>query len=219
MYCTSNTLWTFFFPHKKRGKEARDEIGILPLFKGVLCHDYWKPYLKYDCQHSLCNAHDLRELERAWEQDNQIWARDMRDLLKEINIAVDDAGGQLKPADSENYRKRYQNLLETAQEKFSPPDESKRKKGQRGRLKRSKSRNLLERLVDYETETLRFMDDPIVPFTNNQGENDLRMAKVQQKIPGVSAPRRVENFLSGSMLYLHVQKTWDDGKRSIAHFI
>ena len=173
-----------FFPHEKRGCDAIDEIGILPMFKGVLCHDHWKPYFKYDCQHALCNAHHLRELERAWEQDNQKWARDMRDLLKEINIAVDDAGGQLNQADSEEYRKKYRDLLEKAQIECPPPDESKRKKGQRGRLKRSKSRSLLERLVGYETETLRFMDEIIVPFTNNQGENDLRMTKVHQKISG-----------------------------------
>ncbi len=184
LHCTSNALWTYFYPHEKRGKVAMDEIGILPLFKGVLCHDHWKPYLKYACLHALCNAHHLRELQRAWEQDDQIWARDMRDLLKEINIAVDDAGGKLNPAGSEEYRKKYRDLLETAQVECPPPDESQRKKGQRGRLKRSKSRRFLERLMDYETETLRFMDDPMVPFTNNQGENDLRMTKVQQKISG-----------------------------------
>ena len=53
-----------------------------------------------------------------------------------------------------------------------------------GRVARSKSRNLLERLRDYELETLRFLTDSRVPFTNNQSENDLRMTKVQQKISG-----------------------------------
>lgn len=34
------------------------------------------------------------------------------------------------------------------------------------------------------SDVLRFMENLIVPFTNNQGENDRRMTKVQQKISG-----------------------------------
>ena len=64
-----------------------------------------------------------------------------------------------------------------------PPDESLRQ-GKRGRLKRTQARNLLERLIDYESDVLRFLDNPEVPFTNNQGERDIRMFKVQQKISG-----------------------------------
>ncbi len=42
-----------------------------------------------------------------------------------------------------------------------------RAKNKRDRTKRSKARNLLERLMEFETETLRFMDDELVPFINN----------------------------------------------------
>ena len=44
--------------------------------------------------------------------------------------------------------------------------------------------NKLERLRDYEEDVLRFMENADVPFTNNQGERDIRMTKVQQKISG-----------------------------------
>jgi transposase len=60
LHCASNNLWTYFFPHQKRGSDAMNEIGILPTFKGTLCHDHWKPYYKYDCTHALWNAHHLR---------------------------------------------------------------------------------------------------------------------------------------------------------------
>jgi len=45
------------------------------------------------------------------------------------------------------------------------------KKGQRGRLKRTKSRALLERLIEFQDDFLRFIVDESVPFTNNQGES------------------------------------------------
>ena len=183
LHSASNADFTFFHPHTKRGGEALDEIGILPAFGGILCHDHWKPYYRYGASHALCNAHHLRELERAWEQDKQQWAQKMVLLLKEINTATLDAGGHLDDFDAGIYRKRYRALLEEADRECPAPDESQRK-GRRGRLARSKARNLLERLRDFENDVLRFMVEEKVPFSNNLAENDLRMTKVQQKISG-----------------------------------
>ncbi|MCK4870880.1 MAG: IS66 family transposase [Gammaproteobacteria bacterium] len=181
LHSASNHNWTYFYPHEKRGTEAMDQIGILPNFSGVLCHDHWKPYYKYECAHALCNAHHIRELTWAEEQDNQQWSKLMRELLEKINKAVHDAGGTLDRIRVEDYRKRYRKILENGEPECPAP---KRKEGQKGRLKKSKSRNLLERLQNYENDTLRFMENDFVPFTNNLGENDLRMTKVQQKISG-----------------------------------
>ena len=183
LHSMSNDLWTLFYPHEKRGTAAFEDIGILPRFKGTLCHDHWKPYYKLDCTHALCNAHHLRELTRAWEQDNQQWALKMKNLLETINRSVTDAGGVLSPEKSDEYRCKYQALFKQADIECPAPDRAN-KKGKRGRIKRSKARNLLERLRDYEQDVLRFMDDDQVPFTNNLGESDIRMTKVQQKISG-----------------------------------
>lgn len=183
LHCMSNPTWTHFYPHQKRGKEAMDEINILPRFHGILCHDHWKPYYRYPCIHALCNAHHLRELTRAHEQDKQQWAKEMENLLREMNQVVDQAGGALNPDKAKAFHERYRSLLKKA-ERECPPPKKPPGKPKRGRLKRSKARNLLERLIDYENDVLRFMENPLVPFTNNRGENDIRMTKVQQKISG-----------------------------------
>lgn len=184
LHCLSNPKWTLFYPHEKRGKEAMDAMGVLPAFKGTLCHDHWKPYYKYDCIHALCNAHHLRELTFAWEQDGQQWAKKMKDLLETINKDVIDNGGILNVVESGKYRKKYKNVIKKAEIECPEPERPANKKGKRGRIKRSKSRNLLERLRNYEDDVLRFMENEHVPFSNNLGENDIRMTKVQQKISG-----------------------------------
>ena len=201
LHCASNLLWTYFAPHKKRGTEAMNAIGVLPNFKGILCHDHWKPYYKYECTHSLCNAHHIRELTRAWEQDGQQWAKRLQSLLEETNRAVNNAGGLLGSVESEKYRQEYRSILREAEKESPPPDETQRK-GKRGRLKRTKSRNLLERLQEYEDDVLRFMENEIVPFTNNLGENDIRMTKVQQKISGCFRSKEGAKFFCRIRSYI-----------------
>lgn len=186
LHCVSNDRLTLFYNHAKRGTEAMDMKGVLPHYKGILCHDHWKPYYHYTgCLHALCNAHHLRELERAYEQDGQQWAKATQDLLLEILTEVKAQGdtNAFTAEKADCFTVRYRNLLKQADIECPLPGES-RKPGQRGRVKRSKARNLLERLQLFEPDVLRFMTNPIVPFTNNQGENDIRMTKVQQKISG-----------------------------------
>ena len=201
LHCVSNNDWTFYGPHEKRGSIAMNDMGILPQFKGTLCHDHWKPYYKFDCTHALCNAHHLRELTRAFEQDGQVWAQKLKNLLETINRKVIDAGGALDALESQKYRHRYRAILK--QGEIECPEPVKPEKRRRGRVKKSKSRNLLERLINYEQDTLRFMDNKNVPFTNNRGECDIRMTKVQQKISGcfrsINGARifcRVRSYLS-----------------------
>jgi len=183
LHSVSNERWTLFFAHARRGAEAMIAMGVLPHFRGTLCHDHWKTYFQFTCQHALCNAHHLRELQRAWEDDAQRWAEKMRALLLEINEATTAAGGGLPEKQADGFRGRYRSILIEGDRECPPPD-PKQHAGRKGRQARTKSRNLLERLRDFETETLRFMTDQRVPFTNNQGERDLRMTKVQQKISG-----------------------------------
>lgn len=189
LHNASNEKWTYFFPHEKRGSEAMDDIGILPKFSGVLVHDHWKPYYTYAaCIHALCNAHHVRELQWVIDNTGYVWAQSMQDLLLEINQAVNESSkNRFDGKTSHEFRKRYRQIIkdgiiEMPLQLDKPVAADGKKK--RGRDKKTKELNLLERLRDFENDVLRFMEVDYVPFTNNQGENDIRMTKVQQKISG-----------------------------------
>ena len=65
----------------------------------------------------------------------------------------------------------------------------------RGRAPRRTGHNLLLRLATRKQDTLRFLHDPTVPFTNNQAERDGRMMKLRQKISGgFRSPEGAMNF-------------------------
>ncbi len=124
----------------------------------------------------------MRELTRAWEQDQQRWAHEMQQLLEDMNKAVNAAGGVLPHKEAEQWKVQYRDLLAKADIECPPPDKPDQTRS--GRIKRSKARNLLERLINYEEDVLRFMTNACVPFTNNAAENAIRMTKVHQKISG-----------------------------------
>ncbi len=54
-----------------------------------------------------------------------------------------------------------------------------------------KTNALLERLREFENDALRFIEIKDVPFTNNQGENDIRMKKYIKKYRAVSEVKTV----------------------------
>jgi transposase len=184
LHVASTKELTYYAAHEKRGKDAADEICLLPQYRGRAVHDGWKSYFNYGCEHALCNAHHVRELRFIFEQYEQKWAREMKELLLEIKENRDKTKrGRFDPETIRRYEKEYRKIV-AAGVRANPPPVHHSGGGKRGRKKKSDALNLLERLKQYERETLAFMYDFSVPFDNNQGERDIRMMKVQQKISG-----------------------------------
>ena len=188
IHVASSSKFTYYMLHAKRGQVAMDDMAILPNYKGIVVHDHWKPYNKYtNCKHSYCNAHILRELNGVWDNNKVQWSQDMHLLLTKMNIEVHKAKDKGKQSLSrykiKKFTKNYEKIIQSALKLYLPPTNSPPKK-KRGRIKQPKAKNLLDRLLIYQVETLRFLNDFRVPFTNNQAEKDLRMIKVKEKISG-----------------------------------
>ncbi len=183
LHSASTETVTFYGVHEKRGSLATDHFNILPNFTGRLIHDFWKPYFKYDCDHGLCNAHHLRELTFLFEQQGQIWAKNMFDLLLKMNIFVSEQNEQLTSVQTEPWLKQYREIIAEGWLGNPLPKKPFPKK-KRGRRAKTKAQNFLTRLGDFEDSALAFLHDINVPFTNNLAEQDIRMIKVRQKISG-----------------------------------
>jgi transposase len=185
VHVAATSLMSLFLLHPKRGKEAHEEMGILPFFRGLIHRDDYVSYRGYfQALHALCNAHLLRELVYLIEQNGQEqWAEPLMKLLLKIKEKVDQSDkGVLDHRWQGRYRKQYRKWIELGLS-LNPPKVRANGKT-RGKIAQSKSYNLLVRLRDKEDQVLRFMTHSEAEFDNNQAERDLRMNKVRQKISG-----------------------------------
>jgi transposase len=188
LHVASTDGFTFYFVHTKRGKAALEAMALLPIYEGVSVHDGWKSYAQDECDHALCNAHPLRQLEFIRERYGQTWAEEMGILLRDLKQQVDDAKAQgevtLNPDLVQWLEARYDRLVNAglaANPVAQPPPDAAKS---RGCPKQSPAKNLLDRLQQHQSQGLAFMHDFRVPFDHNQAERDLRMMKLKQKISG-----------------------------------
>jgi transposase len=189
LHSASTPMLTHYAVHKKRGQEAMNAIGILPIFHGRAIHDHWAPYFDYaDMQHGLCNAHHLRELTFIVDEEKEEWAGEMKTLLLEILNTVDACKKQgmtrMGWQKQNGYQDQYRAIIKRGEVYHENLPLLPTLTGKRGRKKQRHGKNLLDRLRMGEAETLAFMHDFSVPFTNNLAEQDIRMIKLKQKISG-----------------------------------
>lgn len=177
---------------KNKAKFPKDVSAPVQYGEGVRAvAAYLMGYQLLPCQHRLCNAHILRELNYVIETSKASWAQEMKTLLLDIKAAVDqavEAGKKRLAVQQETeFLGRYERIVSEAGKLYEP---LKRKK-YRAKTRRPRespitaaARKLANRLSAKRDQILLFMRDFRVPFDNNQAERDLRMLKVKQKISG-----------------------------------
>ena len=203
LHVASSAGLTFYRVSAGRGSLLDGVAGIVVL-GAQDANDHWKPYFTMQgVDHALCNAHHLRELQALIEIEKEGWARKMQRLLRRACHAANlarERGVALQPSLVEGFRRWWDAITaEGIQLKrgdaekgvdsavFTRP--SPRSAPHRPRARPSAvdaSRAVPATTFSYvlqarKEDALRFLANLAVPFTNNQAEQDVRMAKLKQK--------------------------------------
>ena len=187
VHVISTSGLTYYALSEKRGKQAMDEIGFLAQYRGIAVHDFWSSYFKATgADHAMCCAHLLRELTGIFENHpEQTWAKELYLELLSMYRAADYYNQHPEIDSRQHYmeclKRNYDQILEKGTVQNPIPE---REPGKHGRVKRGKIRALIDRLRTHKGEVCRFADNPLVPFTNNQAERDLRMVRMKSKVIG-----------------------------------
>ena len=192
-HVASTSWFTYLFVHKKRGREALDsDESLLKDFQNRAVHDCWESYFGFEqCQHALCGAHLLRELTNLMEKGSK-WAAKMHQFI--LDLYRNSQKATVIVADRQTWEWEFQYICQLADAEEPPPLQ-----GKRGKPKKTKGRNLLDRLLHHRDRWLAFAFVQGVPFSNNQAERDIRCLKTKQKV--------ATNFqtLKGAQQYARVQ--------------
>jgi transposase len=198
-HVASNERFTHLFVHAKRGELAHhDGQSILPGYQNWAVHDCWASYFLFKgCKHAVCGAHLLREL-TALIENGSIWAKKGHQMLLDLYERTEKGLAGLPKKEHAAVFKDFQKILEQADKEEPPPVQKPR-----GKPKKSKGRNLLDRLQKHTDAVLAFVVHKEVPFTNNQAERDIRPTKTKMKVSGcfrttegANIYARVQGFVS-----------------------
>lgn len=198
LHAATTLFGTYLFIDDKRGSKAiQGSKSVLTTFTGWLIHDCWSSYFTLgNTKHGLCGTHILRELTALIENNSSQWAQKLKKFL--LLLYGEPIEERIKRRSE--IESLYDEIIAFACREEPPPYMVP---GKRGRMKRTKGRNLAERLEREKSAMLAFAFNPEVPFTNNLVERDIRPTKIKQKVSncfrttsGAEIYARIESFLS-----------------------
>ena len=141
VHVASHQDYTYLTINQKRGQIGMDAADVLPHARGIIVHDCWGSYWKYqDVKHAICCAHLLRELNGVIENHpEQTWASRFKKLLLNMKKVRDKA--LISDKDEVSYYHRhkfdmeYDAIIKTAYEENPLPETPAKKRGRKKKAK------------------------------------------------------------------------------------
>ena len=178
LWCFCNRVNCYYLIDRSRGSPALKQF-FTEAFKGVLHHDFWRPYesvlLEGDGEHQCCLAHLLRELDevdaRKLPRKTQADAACWRAFVKKLRRLLRD-GIRLRQREDftpEKYRSRIhlidRRLTAMGSDSYVDAD----------------AQRLAKRLHRHQNELFTFLDYPEASWENNRAEREIRPAVILRK--------------------------------------
>lgn len=185
--CSKNTCvrtystdkYTLLKATKGKGKKYIEETNILNKYVGKLCHDHETVIYNYGNDHGECNVHISRYLKGNYQNTSNSWSNDMKRFLCSLNKykkELQEGGIENISEDKlERYSLRYDEIIRLGVEQ---------NKQVKSKYYRAEEKKLLNRLIKFKENHLKFIYDFEISFDNNMAERDLRHVKSKQKISG-----------------------------------
>lgn len=173
LHAAATPRWTAYHIDPRRGLEASRKL-IQEGYDGVLIHDGWAPYKRFDrAAHQTCLAHLLRRCHELLETavgGAVLFPRQVRDLLKQaVTLRAARARGELAPAEADAHA-----------------DDLEEQLARRLRRPRAHAGNdrFARHLADNLPHLTTCLRQPGVEATNWRAEQAIRPAVVNRKVWG-----------------------------------
>lgn len=170
-----------------RGFDAILEMGILPGYTGVLMCDHFTMYNKLtEAIHARCNAHILREAKALYEIHKRSEIGELLTFLTEMNQWVKQkkqTETEVSPDELKTILSTYEGIL-THWKIVHDIDYTSNERPRKGDNPFHPEKLLVDRLLKFQEEHMRFVTNFNVDFDNNMAERAIRMTKTKMKVSG-----------------------------------
>jgi len=179
----TDDYFTLFSHNKKRGSLLFESDDLLALFTGILLHDHFKSYYRYNhLTHAECNDHIDRRLKAVVEIFKHEWALKLRSFFFDTNKRkkeLMDRGEYFSEQEIKDYYNKFLEILDMGDAEYQQAIEGKQRI-----VRFNEEKCLLKRLREYANEHLRYITVPEVPCGNSGAERCAKEAKRKVRVSG-----------------------------------
>lgn len=186
--CACNKKYTRLWISEHKSRDAINQIGFLPLYKGVIVKDGTELYNIYGCFLAQCLSHILRYLVDFYTKITHKAPKKMSEFLSNCNTIrnqkIEQGIESFTGTEYKNLMAEYNSILDEWEKELREDVNNYLFDDELALWTRLKydNKKMDASIRGDRDEILYFLKDFKVPATNNQAEVDQRNAKIKQKI-------------------------------------